>query len=349
MHIDIVPDSFMERLALSTNRVPSPWIMSQASMLIARTLMAASKLGVFEALSEGPLSAAEVAEKCKIIPEGAETLLDALESLGYIKSLTSGKFTGSASVQKWLAPSSKDSIHDNMLWRYEEWNLLGHLEKYLSSGKPAARPENELDSAFWNAYQRGMAALAGLIGDEVAARVPLKRSVRSLIDIGGGHGLISAAFCKKYPGLRATVFDMPQAVQAGKKIIQDTAYSRAITFKEGNALTDDFGTGYDCALLFNVVHHFPKDAVASVLKKVRESLVQGGIIAIGEPIHIKTKKKNQFAMFLQLLFQLVSGSPFLTEPQIRGWLAEAGFERISFKQLRKAPGNFIATAYRINS
>lgn len=213
-----------------------------------------------------------------------------------------------------------------MLWRYEEWNLLGHLETYLSSGKPAAGPENELEGEFWNAYQRGMAALAGLIGDEVAMRVPLERTARSLFDIGGGHGLISAAFCKKYPGLKATVFDLPQAAQAGKKIIGETTYSGTISFKEGNALTDDFGTDYDCALLFNVVPHFPQEHVVSVLKKVREALVHGGIIVIGEPIHTKTKKKNQFAMFLQLLFQMVSGLPFLTESQIRKWLAEAGFQ-----------------------
>ena len=88
MHIDLVRDSFIERLALSSNQVPSPRIMSQTSMLIARALMAASKLGIFEALSNSTLSADEVAAKCEIIPEGAETLLEALQPLGYVKRLS---------------------------------------------------------------------------------------------------------------------------------------------------------------------------------------------------------------------------------------------------------------------
>ena len=56
MRSKLVPDSFAERLALWAGRVPGPIVDSIVPLLKARALMAAERLGVFEALRAGPRS-----------------------------------------------------------------------------------------------------------------------------------------------------------------------------------------------------------------------------------------------------------------------------------------------------
>ncbi len=57
MHVDVVPDSVPERLALLARAVPVPMAHTHMALLLARAVIEASRAGVFEALEGGPLTA----------------------------------------------------------------------------------------------------------------------------------------------------------------------------------------------------------------------------------------------------------------------------------------------------
>jgi len=61
--IGIIPENLVERLALALGLVPAPAIEAWFSFMLARAIMAGTKLGVFEALADGPLACDEVAER----------------------------------------------------------------------------------------------------------------------------------------------------------------------------------------------------------------------------------------------------------------------------------------------
>ena len=56
MKIGIIPENLVERLALALGLVPAPAIEAWFSFMLARAIMAGTKLGVFEALANGPLT-----------------------------------------------------------------------------------------------------------------------------------------------------------------------------------------------------------------------------------------------------------------------------------------------------
>jgi len=61
------------------------------------------------------------------------------------------------------------------------------------------------------------------------------------MDVGGGHGLYSTKFCRSYPDLSATVFDLPQALEAARETIAAEKIGDRVSVKEGDFWIDDLG------------------------------------------------------------------------------------------------------------
>jgi hypothetical protein len=72
MKIGVIPQNPIERLLLAMGRVPTPIFDTMMAMMLARTIMVATKHGLFEALAPGPLTADEVAKLCKTHPRATE-------------------------------------------------------------------------------------------------------------------------------------------------------------------------------------------------------------------------------------------------------------------------------------
>src|SRR5206468_9814434 len=78
----MVPDNFVERLALLSGALPPGIFECWFGIMLARTVMAATKLDVFESLADGPLTAEEVAQRCGTHPRATVQLLNALVGVG---------------------------------------------------------------------------------------------------------------------------------------------------------------------------------------------------------------------------------------------------------------------------
>src|SRR5437764_6332756 len=85
MKIGIVPESLVERLALFSGMLPPGIFECWFGIMLARTVMAATRLDVFESLAAMPLTAAEVAQSCGTDPCATEKLLNALVGAGLLR------------------------------------------------------------------------------------------------------------------------------------------------------------------------------------------------------------------------------------------------------------------------
>ena len=82
MKVGVIPENPMERLGLALGVIPTPLIENMMAMLLARTVMVGTKLGVFEALADGSLTAPDVADRCAAHPGATIKLLNALVGAG---------------------------------------------------------------------------------------------------------------------------------------------------------------------------------------------------------------------------------------------------------------------------
>ena len=120
MKLGILPENLVERLALLTGMLPPGIFESWFGMMLARSVMAATKLGVFESLVDGPLTAAEVAQRCGTHPRATEKLLNALVGVGCLQ-VRGKRYRLRRSARSWVLKDGKNSFRDQVLLHYLEW------------------------------------------------------------------------------------------------------------------------------------------------------------------------------------------------------------------------------------
>src|SRR5215212_1500196 len=126
MKIGVIPDTILERIALALGRLPTPLADTSAMSLLARTIIAATKLGIFESLAAQPRSAVEVAALCDTNAAATNKLLDALVNSGYLRH-TNGYYRLAHTSRTWLLQTSPVSLCDAILFADVEWNWIMHL------------------------------------------------------------------------------------------------------------------------------------------------------------------------------------------------------------------------------
>jgi predicted O-methyltransferase YrrM len=339
----ILPN-FIERLALLTFNQGPGLMLDFLGAQAFRAVSVAVRLGVFEALSGGPLTAAETARQVQASGRGVTLLLDALESLGYVKK-DDDRYANTPMTIKWLLRRSPTNLaggipfFESMV--FDRWE---HLDESIRRGKPALPGSEWLEQhpGGYRVYEEGMIAIARMAADEVMAKVTrsVPPTARQLLDVGGGHGLYSIRFCRRYPGLAATVFDLPQAVEVARETIAAEGIGSRVTVQAGDVWLDDLGTGYDVALLFNLIHAYLPDKNIELLHKVSGALNQGGLIVIMEQIAGKVFGSTATALArLQALnfFNDLEAQTYAYD-EIASWLTQTGFINPRRINLLKTPG-----------
>ena len=184
---------------------------------LARAVITAIRLGVFESLILRAATATEIASRCRTDPAATQKLLMALAGSGYL-FFHEGRYALTPTSRTWMASGSPRSLVDAVLFAFEEWNLMGHIEDYVRIGTPVDIHERMTDEQ-WDLYQRCMRALAGPSAQEVAQDIPVPCGATDMIDVGGSHGHYSVALCRRHPRLRSVVLDLPEAVRVAAPLL----------------------------------------------------------------------------------------------------------------------------------
>jgi SAM-dependent methyltransferase len=324
VRLGVVADNLLERIALLLGILPPGIFESWFGIMLSRTMMAATKLEVFEALAAGPLTAAEVAGRCDTHEGATAKLLNALVSIGCLH-VRGRRYGLSRSLRSWVLKDGRNSFRDMILLHYLEWHWWEHCEEYVRTGKPL-RVHHALTAEEWGVYQRGMRSGSEMHARWVARKLPLPRTVRHMLDIGGGHGYFSVAICRRYPQLRATVLDLPEAIEQAAPLLAKEGMGNRVVHRAGNALTEDLGTAmYDLVFLAAVVHHFDDETNRQLLQRIARALRPGGLVAIWEPIRQDPAGKiRQVGGLLDLFFGFFSEAGTWSAAEIAGWYNDAG-------------------------
>jgi len=88
-----------------------------------------------------------------------------------------------------------------------------------------------------------MRAQANVLAPLLGRAIPVPAGARAMLDIGGSHGYFSVILCRRHPGLRATVLDLPSAVEHAAPLLAKEGMGDRVVLQAGNALTDDLATG----------------------------------------------------------------------------------------------------------
>lgn len=341
MRLGLRPDSLAERAALALGIVPTPFLQTHPSLLLARTLMVATERDVFETLADAPRSSAEVAELCGTHPAATERLLDTLVGTGYLEQ--AGGYALTPLARRWLLRDSPQSLRDSLLFRKLEWDWIARLDAFVEHGEPLDF-HAAMDDEEWSLYQRGMQALARLAVPETVRRAPVPASARDLLDVGGAHGAFSVAFCARHPLLRAVVLDLPAAVAESDALLREAAAEHGVTdrvaHRSGDALADDLGSeAYDVIFVGQLIHHFDDATTRALVQRLASALRPGGVLIIQEVMRAaRPGDASQLGALADLYFALTSAAGTRTFDEIADWQRAADLVPRRPVRFRTLPG-----------
>lgn len=240
----------------------------------ARALQVANGVGIFTALSEKEMSLQELCHECHTEPSMTEKLLIACTAMGLLDKC-GGRYKNTKLAETYLVRGRKLYQGDIVAHSATVWNFWNTLEDKV---RIAAAPRN-MHADEHRDFIMGMHNIA-VIGRARMFVDNVELSGRKrLFDVGGGPGTYSIAACKRYPELRAVVFDLPETISITKEIIANEGMQDRVSVQEGDWGKDDFGEGHDVVLLFNVLHG-PDNNAEMKLKKAYDSMEHGGLLVI---------------------------------------------------------------------
>jgi cyclopropane fatty-acyl-phospholipid synthase-like methyltransferase len=198
---------------------------------------------------------------------------------------------------------------------------------------------NELTTEETELFDDGIAALTTATAYALTEVYDFSRHT-SVLDLGGGAGTFLAAIIKKYPQLRATLFERPQMVE--KVSIP------GVTFIAGDLRLDRIPGNHDAVLIANVLHLFKPSDNEDLLRRIRLASATGTRLLLVDFWMERDDRKPEFGALLAGEFLIVSGGDVYRLDEGTKWLERTGWRYVSHRRLTRASSLLVAEAAELS-
>jgi hypothetical protein len=209
------------------------------------------------------------------------------------------------------------------------WDTWGDLSRMVKKGLRGKRKHvSRMDPETLVAFIGAMDVIGRDLSLEIADSYDLGR-YRRLLDVGGASGTYTAAFLRKNPFLRATIFDLGVVIPMARAKIASEGLSERVDLVPGDFYKDDLPGEHDLVLLSAIIHQNDPGQNVALYRKAIAALVPGGAMLIRDHIMDETRTvPSAGALFaINMLVNTRGGSTYTFE-EVRSGLAEAGFTDI---------------------
>ncbi len=243
-------------------------------------LKAAIELDLFTAVASTNGAASEIASACKASERGVRILCDYLTMIGFLSKQVNryGLTQDSAAFLDRRSPAYLGSVVDFLLSDHVTGGFKSLAEAVRKGGTMISDEGSlEPEHPMWETFARAMAPMMHPVAQMIAQIVdPAANRALKVLDIASSHGLFGLAFAKRNPNAEVYAVDWPNVLEVGKENAKEMGAADRYHTILGSAFEVDFGTGYDVALLTNILHHFDPPTIESLMKKVHAALGEGG-------------------------------------------------------------------------
>ncbi len=290
-----------------------------------KILLTAVRLDVFSALAGKPKPSREIAARLNVHEPTFGLLLNALVAMRLLAK--EGEcYRNSATAEKHLVRHAPQYIGHLLLLHDAEWNNWGKLEDTIRFGKRLVdRHVFETDPELGANVLAVLHRIGQQSGPDFAKRVQLSGTVR-MLDLGGGAGTNAIAFCRVYPELTATVFDLPATLRLTEKTVKDAGLESRITLLAGDFNRDSLGGPYDFVLMSDILHYQTYETNEALVRKAFAHLAPGGRLLIKDRFldESGTGPAWTTAFAVHILVNTQEGGCYKPSEAIQ-WMNRAGF------------------------
>lgn len=250
--------------------------------MASKTLFTALGIDLFSRLAEGPRTVDELSGATGIPANRLQTLLHALAGVGLVVPDGDG-YANAPAAARHLVRGAPGDVGDYFRLQVAQqvYPALLHLDDGLAGTGTAFDTWSGLLADPAQARLFTEAQHAGSLG---AARVLAGRltlaGAATLLDVGGGSGAFTHAFCARNPALHATILDLPAVVDISREYRARSGLADRIAVLAADAVRDPWPSDQDVVLMSYLVSALGDAEIDIVLGKARESLRPGGRLVV---------------------------------------------------------------------
>ncbi|XP_028359512.1 probable bifunctional dTTP/UTP pyrophosphatase/methyltransferase protein [Phyllostomus discolor] len=260
---------------------------------VSKALFTACKMKLFDLLrDEGPLSTADVARKIGASEGGTGQLLDVCAGLGLLDK-TEGGYSNTPLATLYLLSDGEYSLH-SLIMIHEEfsWPFFSYLDFAVREGTVQTQRalgtagEDHYQECFYKNREKKLQFMRAMHGHtKVAARHVATAfdlsGFTSACDLGGSTGALAYELARQYPGLKVTIFDLPEVIEDAVFFKPHGPEAGQVSFVPGDFFRDTLPEA-DLYILSKILHNWPDDKVHQLLSRISRSCKPGGGLLLVE-------------------------------------------------------------------
>ena len=256
---------------------------------VARLVHVAAKLGLADLLKKRPRTVEDLATAAGVQPAMLYRILRALASVGVFAETKNQRFklTPLAATLQTGVPASMNgfAIMINEHWNWDSWKELlygaktGEVPFLKAHGVPIFE-YLEKHPVDLQVFGESMTSLSRSENPAVAAAYKFS-GIRTLVDVGGGHGSLLAAILKTNPKLKGVLFDQRSVIARAEKDQHVTAKGIAERCRlESGSFFDALPTGGDGYIMKYILHDWNDEKCVKILANCRTAMNEKGKVLV---------------------------------------------------------------------
>jgi len=302
--------------------------LSVFNMWISQMIYAAAKLGIADLLHEGPRRSEDLAADVGADPDALHRVLRALTGAGVFTELPEKRFALNplgASLRTGVPGSMRALV---LLFCGEVYaRAWAELLSSVESGKTAV--EHVFGSPLYpylarhpedaRLFDEAMTSLTAVENAAIAARYDFS-ALRTLVDVGGGHGSLLGAIVAQNAGLRGILFDQPHIIDGAAARVAAGPMAGRCDLVAGSFF-ESVPPGADAYMLKHIVCNWDDASATKILATCHRAMKPAGRILVIESV----LGHSAVAELLDVHLLTVVGGRMRTEEEHRALFAAAGF------------------------
>jgi ubiquinone/menaquinone biosynthesis C-methylase UbiE len=246
-------------------------------------LMAAAKLGLFEALADGSAAPSEVAERVSVPVDSVARLLAALGALEYV-ARDGERFALNDFSRSFICDGAPGMA--TLAWKehlfYTAWSRLADA---ISSGSALFPSFGDRVASDFPSVQKFLLALNYLaeMGAPGVMETGAFDGAANILDLGGGGGGYAAVLARVLPDSRVTLADLPEIIPIAREYLDRNGLRDRVELVAADFLRDGCGLGeriFDCVFLSHVLHDFDIPTASAIVARAARLVRAGGKLVI---------------------------------------------------------------------
>jgi hypothetical protein len=312
---------------------------------VSMAISVVAKLRIADLLAGGPKNIADLAAETKTHAPSLYRVMRALASVDVFAEQADGRFALTP-MGEYLRTGVKGSLRGIADYCGSDWSwrAWGRLIESVETGRTAfdgvfGEPvfdylgKHADESAVFN---EGMTGFSSSIAPAVAEAYDFG-AFKTIVDVGGGHGVLLNTILRAHPTVSGIVFDAPHVVAGAEDAIRQAGLNgRCRTV--GGDFFESVPAG-DAYVLKHIIHDWPDERATTILRNCRECVTPSGKLLLVELV-IAPGNEADLAKLLDLEMLVIASGQERTEDEYRRLLAGAGW-RLTRVLATKSPAQVI--------